>query len=116
MTWNHDEEVTFPMQVLRSNKGQSMAEYAILFAIVIGAAIAMQQYIKSRLQGTMQGASDNYLTAISATAGFTAAAPFEPNRTIDSASNQGDRLTMTSASTGTRVLDSANDSTSTTTK
>ena len=103
------------MQVLRSNKGQSMAEYAILFAIVIGAAIAMQQYIKSRLQGTMQGASDNYVNAISATAGF-AATPFEPNRTIDSTSNQTDTLAMTGASSGTRTLNTTNDSTSTTTK
>ena len=103
------------MRLLRTRNGQSMAEYAILFAIVIGAAIAMQQYIKSRLQGTMQGATDNYLTAISATAGFTAA-PFEPLRTITSASNQTDSLAMSSASTGTRSLNSTNQSNSTVTK
>ena len=103
------------MRLLRTRNGQSMAEYAILFAIVIGAAIAMQQYIKSRLQGTMQGASENYITAVSATAGFPAA-PFEPNRTINSASNQTDALAMTGASVGTRTLNSASNSTSTTTK
>lgn len=103
------------MQLLRSNKGQSMAEYAILFAIVIGAAIAMQQYIKSRLQGTMQGASDNYVTSISATAGF-AVAPFEPNRTVDNTSNQTDSLAMTSSTSGTRTIGSTQDSTSVITK
>lgn len=103
------------MRLLRTRNGQSMAEYAILFAIVIGAAIAMQQYIKSRLQGTMQGASDNYLTAVSATAGF-AAVPFEPNRTINTTSNQTDSVAMSSATVGTRTLSNTSDSTSTVTK
>jgi hypothetical protein len=102
------------MRVL-TKKGQSMAEYAILFAIVIGAAIAMQQYIKSRLQGTMQGASDNYINAVSATAGF-AAVPFEPNRTINTTSGQTDSVAMSSATVGTRTLSSTSDSTSTVTK
>ena len=99
------------MQRLRTQQGQSMAEYAILFAIVIGAAIAMQQYVKSRLQGTMQGASDNYITAVGATAGF-AVAPFEPNRTTNTTSNQTDSLAMTGASAGTRTLNTASDTTS----
>ncbi len=93
-----------------------MAEYAILFAIVIGAAIAMQQYIKSRLQGTMRGASDNYVDAISATAGFATSGPFEPTRTVDSTSTQNDSLNMTGSATGTRDLTSAQNSTSVTTK
>jgi hypothetical protein len=93
-----------------------MAEYAILFAIVIGAAIAMQQYIKSRLQGTMRGASDTYIDAISATAGFASTTPFEPNRNVNSNSTANDSLAMSSSTTGTRDLTSVQDSTSVTTK
>ena len=103
------------MRCLRTTKGQSMAEYAILFAIVIGAAIAMQQYVKSRLQGTMRGASDNYINAIALTANF-AANPFEPDRTVNTSSNQRDDLVMVGASTGTRDLNVLSDTTSTVTK
>lgn len=99
------------MRLLRARNGQSMAEYAILFAIVIGAAIAMQQYIKSRLQGATQGAADNYLNTVSATAGF-AAVPFEPNRVTHTESNTNENLAMQSATVGQRVLGSASESVS----
>ncbi len=36
---------------LSKNRAQSTAEYAILIAIVIGAAVAMQVYVKRGLQG-----------------------------------------------------------------
>ena len=52
------------MRHMRSRKGQSTAEYAVLFAIVIGAAIGIQQYVKTRLQGAVQGASDGYMNAV----------------------------------------------------
>jgi hypothetical protein len=103
------------MQMLRTKKGQSMAEYAILFAIVIGAAIAMQQYIKSRLQGATKGFSDNYLAAVAGGGGF-APVPFEPVRTVDTTSTQTDALLMVGASTGTRTLASTQKSDSTVTK
>jgi hypothetical protein len=94
-----------------------MAEYAILFAIVIGAAIAMQQYVKSRLQAGTQGATDNYVTAISASAGFPISATgFEPIRTVDTTSAQTDSLNMTGASAGTRALTSNSTTQSVTTK
>ncbi len=35
---------------LSSKRGQSVAEYATLFAIIIGAAVAMQLYVKRALQ------------------------------------------------------------------
>ena len=47
------------MAGMRSKKGQGMAEYAVLLAIVIGAAIAAQQFIKGRLQGADAGAADD---------------------------------------------------------
>jgi hypothetical protein len=38
--------------------GQSTAEYAILIALVIGAAVAMQTYVKRSLQGGIKFAVD----------------------------------------------------------
>ncbi len=39
-------------------KGQSTAEYAILIAVVIGALIAMQTYVKRGLQGRLKDGVD----------------------------------------------------------
>jgi hypothetical protein len=99
------------MQLIRrSRRGQSTAEYAVLFAIVIGAAIAMQQYVKSRLQGAMADQSNKFQTAAEG------AAPFEPARTVDTTSGQTAKMDMTSARAGTAKLDSESLSTSTVTK
>ena len=103
------------MRLLRTARGQSIAEYAILFAIVIGAAIAMQQYVKSRLQGAVQANADNYVNTIGNTLGL-AVAPFEPVRTTTSDSGQIDNLNMATASTGNRTLDTQSNSRSTVTK
>ena len=43
---------------LFKTRAQSTAEYAILFALVIGAAAAMQVYIKRGLQGGVKYATD----------------------------------------------------------
>ena len=92
------------MRCFHTKKGQSMAEYAILFAIVIGAAIAMQQYVKSRLQGGIRAGADGYITAIATDINFANVNTFEPVRTVDTTSNQSDFLSMTGASTGNRTL------------
>ena len=42
----------------RMRKGQSTAEYAIVIALVISAAVAMQIYIKRQLQGKVKNAVD----------------------------------------------------------
>ena len=39
-------------------KGQSTAEYAIVIGLVIGAAVAMQVYVKRGIQGKMKDAVD----------------------------------------------------------
>jgi Flp pilus assembly pilin Flp len=39
---------------LSKKKGQSTAEYAILVALVVAAAVAMQTYLKRNLQGGMK--------------------------------------------------------------
>ena len=48
--------------MLRFNKrAQSTAEYAIVIALVIGAVVAMQVYVRRGLQARMKGAVDTYL-------------------------------------------------------
>ena len=44
--------------MLNKLKGQSTAEYAILIAVVIGALIAMQTYVKRGLQGRLKDGVD----------------------------------------------------------
>lgn len=42
-----------------NKKGQNTAEYAVLLAIVIGAVVAMQTYVKRSWQGGVKFAVDN---------------------------------------------------------
>ncbi len=44
--------------MLKIKRGQSTAEYAIIIALVIGAAIAMQTYVKRSMQGGVKFAVD----------------------------------------------------------
>ena len=37
-----------------STRGQSIGEYAILFAIVLGAIVAMQAFVRDRIAGKIQ--------------------------------------------------------------
>jgi len=46
-------------KMLKNNKGQNTAEYAILIALVVGAAIAMQTYVKRGLQGGIKYGVDS---------------------------------------------------------
>lgn len=49
-----------------NRKAQSVAEYAIILAVVIGAAAAMQVYVKRGLQAKVKSGTDAY-TSIQAT-------------------------------------------------
>jgi hypothetical protein len=42
-----------------NRKGQNILEYSILIALVVGAAVAMQTYVKRGLQGRVKEAVDN---------------------------------------------------------
>ncbi len=42
-----------------SRKGQSTMEYAILIAVVVGALVAMQIYIKRGIQGKLRSSADS---------------------------------------------------------
>ena len=50
----------------RNRRGQSIAEYAILFAVVIGAYVAMQVYTKRGMQARVKSGTDA-LTSITTT-------------------------------------------------
>jgi len=50
--------------LIKIREAQSTAEYAILISVIVGAALAMQVYIKRSLQAKMKGAA-NYLTDVS---------------------------------------------------
>jgi len=41
-----------------NRKGQNILEYSILIALVVGAAVAMQTYVKRGLQGRVKNAVD----------------------------------------------------------
>ena len=47
------------MRWLRNKKAQSTLEYAILIAVVVGALIGMQTYVKRGLQGRLRTATDD---------------------------------------------------------
>ena len=51
---------------IRNKKGQTTAEYAILFSLVLAAAIAMQIYVKRGMQAKMKSGTDAY-TSVSGT-------------------------------------------------
>ena len=55
-------------RMLKSTKGQSMAEYAIVLTVVITAIVAMQVYVKRGLQGKARDASDNFTASLKAAA------------------------------------------------
>ena len=43
---------------LYDRKGQSTGEYALVFAIILGAIIAMQTYVKRAIQGRVKSGAD----------------------------------------------------------
>lgn len=45
-----------------NKKAQNMVEYAVLVALVIGAAVAMQTYVKRSLQAKVKDATDANIT------------------------------------------------------
>ncbi len=84
---------------LSARRGQSMGEYAILFAIVLGAAIAMQQYIKARLQGAVAQGANDYFNSVG-----NGVLTFEPNR--DTKSSSTTNLNFATARKGNVNIDS----------
>ena len=93
---------------LLHKRGQSMGEYAILFAIVLGAVVAMQNYIKTRISAKIQAATGLY-TAAGSASGLNALT-LTMNVTTDSKSTTS--AGMTNVRAGTLRSDSNATSTS----
>lgn len=51
------------LRLTRDKKGQNTAEYAILIALIIGAAITIQTYVKRGIQGRFKDEVDTMATA-----------------------------------------------------
>jgi gas vesicle protein len=52
------KEAQTTMMIRSGKRGQSIAEYAVLFAVVIGAYVAMQVYAKRGMQARVKNATD----------------------------------------------------------
>ena len=50
--------------LLKNKKAQNTMEYAILFAVVVGALTAMQLYVRRSLQQKIRGGTDNIPNAV----------------------------------------------------
>jgi len=76
-----------------NRRAQSTGEYAVLFAIVLGAVIAVQSYVRNRISTGLEFAANSYLTTVAN--GATVA-----NINRSSSSTSTARSTMTTAGTG----------------
>ena len=80
-----------------SRRGQSIGEHAILFAIVLGAVVAMQNYVRNRIASRIQQEADNWVAGTTITQSSTGT------------STSG--MTMSSAGAGTITASSGGTST-----
>ena len=87
---------------LVSQRGQSTGEYAILFAIVLGAVLAMQNFVRNRIAGGLEAQTNAYVATVGAGTG-----QLSSGGTSDSTST----MTMTSALAGTAKVDGTGAST-----
>lgn len=53
--------------LVKFKKAQATAEYAILFAVVIGAAMGVQSYVKRALQARVHDAANQFIDATGGT-------------------------------------------------
>lgn len=66
------------MKSLKKNKGQNVAEYAILIALVVGAVIAMQKFAQRGLQARMRDATKYMVDKTNFTGGTYTTGQYEP--------------------------------------
>jgi len=59
---------------LYNRKGQSTGEYALVFAIILGAIVAMQTYVKRGVQGRVKSGTDYMARVTGEIDGFDGAA------------------------------------------
>ncbi len=83
-------------------KGQNTAEYAIVLALVIAAAIAMQTYVKRGMQGRVHDASDRYINKMTGTTDWDA---IGGNKSVTTAFKQYEPEKLSTQSTQTTLED-----------
>jgi Tfp pilus assembly protein PilE len=81
--------------MLKTKRGQSMLEYAILIVIVIAALITLQAYIKRGIQGRLKSASDDIGEQ------FTTNSNYKYNKTVTTKSNTTEKAYQGSTNTQT---------------
>ncbi len=59
------------MMRLLKKAGQSTAEYAIVIALVVGALVVMQVYVKRGIQGRFKDTTDQYVEGLGADANWS---------------------------------------------
>ena len=80
------------MKWFRRKKGQNVAEYAILIALVVGAIIAMQKFAQRGLQARIHGATNYMVQQDSNVLGNTAQyVPYYEQSAYDSVKNETER-------------------------
>lgn len=89
------------MQRTKRTKGQSTAEYAIVIALVLGAAVGMQTYVRRTLQARVADATDALPRNIPGVVLANARRQFEP---LYATSNQ---TTTSNLSLGANLVGSA---------
>ena len=72
----------------RNRRGQSMAEYAIVLTVVIGAIVAMQLYVKRGLQGKVKDVTDDVGGGLTTTKHTSQYEPYYTNSTMHTDQNQ----------------------------
>jgi len=66
------------IQYLVSRKGQQLAEYALVFSLVLAALITMQTYVRRGLQGRVRDAANGMSAAIIAVSESGSVSQYEP--------------------------------------
>ncbi len=62
-----------------NHKGQCLAEYALIFSLILAALLTMQVYVKRGLQGRYKDATDEIVSALRETKGETSVSlQYEP--------------------------------------
>ena len=83
----------------RGRAGQSTLEYAVVIAVIVGALLAMQVYIKRGVQGRFKQASDDIGEQFSAGAGYS---NYETVSTISSTEKTSPGAAVAEGAVGTR--------------
>ena len=79
----------------RTERGQSMGEYAVLLGIILGAIVGMQALVRNRVAGALDKQANTYMT----NAGGAGATAADLKRGSNSTSSS--RVTMSSRDAGT---------------